>query len=280
MPWRPTVFRFSPARKRRRCSTWILHFYDKYCPDSLCSFPNMSQERANRQRKVFVFVREVETRLWDSIKPVGYLCRPQHRCTAWGSACSIFPATAWSLGERFWHKSGNYLLIWSPKELRARLTAKEKEISRESSTAVQRLQLLEGLESNVSKQPAVPIEVNFFRHFSSQRWVFWLRLVLLFLCSSLRFGGVYWLGLTQWNISSGEVSAEQKRESESRQNRLSLGRKGSFWKQHLTWQLGSLMVINPYSRECEADRDTCGSKQKWLCRLTQKNTIGIKSVPT
>lgn len=133
---------------------------------TLCALSQIwvRSEPTDRGRYLFLFMRS-KTRLWDSIKPVGSLCRPRHHRMAWGPACSIFPATARSLGECFWHKSGNYLLIWSPKELRARLTAKEKGISRESSTAVQRLQLLEGLESNVSKQPAVPIEVNFFRLF-------------------------------------------------------------------------------------------------------------------
>lgn len=41
MPWRPKVPRLPPARKMRRHSTRILHYYNEYCPDPMRSFPNM-----------------------------------------------------------------------------------------------------------------------------------------------------------------------------------------------------------------------------------------------
>lgn len=86
-----------------------------------------------------------------------------------GLAGSSPPASARSLGGCFGNESGNYLSLWSPKELWVLLTAKGRGISSENSTSVcsrvQRLKLLEGLASDVSKDPSFLIEMNLFSLF-------------------------------------------------------------------------------------------------------------------
>lgn len=222
----------SPNKKNEKaCDLNFVH-RTNIAQQSLCCFSkyDLGSEPTDREGYLFLFGRS-KILLWNSIKQTGGLRRPQHHGTPWALRVPSAVATAPSLGERFWNKSGNYLSDWSPKGLWARLAAKGKGISSECSTAVHRLQLLEGLASNGSKEPAAPMEVN-FRLFFSRRWVFWLRLVLLFLCSSLRFGGVYWLGLTQGNLLWGGFWWTEERKQKA--SELALRGESWFWKQPLS----------------------------------------------
>lgn len=143
-----------------------------------------------------------------------------------GLACRApLSATARSLGGRFWKESGDYLSVWSPTELWVLLTAKGKGILSESPTSVhsrvQRFQLSEGLASNVSKQPSLPIEVNFLRLFPPRDESFGSRWCCSFSVFREVWGcllpGAYSVKYLLW----GNASAAQRRESESHQNRLS-----------------------------------------------------------